>query len=136
MNQLLKPATALLLLYCCSVTAAAQDSRTTSSSSLLYQSVNKPAIIAEDHETLEKTIPSITPKRTKPARAGIKVKPAADNDEDKVFVENRNLLDKAVLTTANSNPSATADYCTSPSVIKQGCCNYWIKDNIANKDEL
>ncbi|HQX95626.1 MAG: hypothetical protein KA968_03245 [Chitinophagaceae bacterium] len=138
MNQLLKQVTVFLLLYVCATTASAQDSRTTSSSSLLYQSVNKPAVIAEDHETLEKTIPSATIRRTKPTRVGAarKIKPVADNDEVRVFVDNRNLLSKAVLSTANNNPSATADYCTSPSVLAQGCCNYWINNNITNKEEL
>ena len=77
MNQLLKQVTVFLLLYVCATTASAQDSRTTSSSSLLYQSVNKPAVIAEDHETLEKTIPSATIRRTKPTRVGAarKIKP-------------------------------------------------------------
>ncbi len=107
MNQLLKQVTVFLLLYVCATTASAQDSRTTSSSSLLYQSVNKPAVIAEDHETLEKTIPSATIRRTKPTRVGAarKIKPVADNDEVRVFVDNRNLLSKAVLSTANNNPA-------------------------------
>lgn len=131
----------LLPVSCFCVFAAAQDSRTTSSSVLLYQQVRIGSAVEEDHGQLMKTIPSaklIGEVKANPSKRAGLLLPAVQKqkaDEQQVFVENRNVLNNSVMAKATSNPSATANYCTPPSV-NQGCCNYWIKDNIANKNVL
>ncbi len=140
MKKLIRQATALLTLFCCAIHARAQDSRTTSNSVLLYQPVKKGVVIAEDNSTLSKTIPSAKILGD-PKRGGVRpgnnmaIKPVREADDQKIFVENLNVLSTTVLATIKTNPSATADYCTSPAV-RQGCCNYWIRDMVANKDVL
>jgi len=140
MKKLLIQSASLLTLFFCAAASQAQDSRTTSTSVLLYQPVKRGVVVAEDNSTLSKTIPSAKTlgdvKRggVRPSN-NVMIKPVQETDDQKIFVENRAVLSTAVLANIVSNPSATADYCTSPSV-RQGCCNYWIKDMVANKDEL
>ncbi len=141
MKKLLKQAVVLLPLLYCSVRVAAQDPRTTSPSVLLFQPVKKAGVaVGEDNSTLSKTIPDAkaiaNPKRggTRVSSIGT-IKAVEKKDEQQIFVENKNVLSKAVLATIEYNPSANADYCTTPAV-RQGCCNYWIQDMVANKNLL
>ncbi len=140
MKNSLQRAILLLPLFCCTFRAAAQDARTTNSSVLLYQPVKKGQVVPEDNATLEKTIPSVK-ALSDPKRGGVRVgvsstvKPVLLAEEQRIFVDNRAVLSTAVLGTININPSANAAYCTTPAV-RQGCCNYWIRDMVANKDLL
>ncbi len=138
MQKIFKAAVFILPMTLIAFCASAQDTRSTSSSAMLYEKVRLAGNVQENHEDLMKTIPSaklIGGARNSGGRKTGIANVAVQKEEQQVFVENRNLLNKAVLATAASNPSATADYCTTPTVM-QGCCNYWIKDNIANKNVL
>ena len=138
MQKIFKAAALILPVIFIAQAGEAQDPRSTSSSAMLYEKVRLAGNVQENHEDLIKTIPSAKliggTRNTGGRKTGI-ANVAVQKEEQQVFVENRNLLNKAVLATAASNPSASADYCTTPTVM-QGCCNYWIKDNIANKNVL
>lgn len=127
-----------LCLLLVTTTGMAQTGRVKNRSAILYEPVKKGAEIQENNASLANTIPALSRMKA-PARMNNASKltvaiPPEKKQEQQFFIMNTLLLDKSILANINSNPSATADYCTAPTV-NQGCCNYYITDMITNKGE-
>lgn len=132
--------TCVALLFC-SVVKAQDNPQHSSSSEMMYQNLKMGTVIKEGPEDLP--LPSSRQKMVLKPNSGTlrKVAPPTiytiikTTGDSKIAVDNLNIFGVSKIPVIVPNPSATAEYCTTPTAY-MGCCGYWIKNNISNTNEL